>query len=385
MAEERLIDDDKDKNKKYTVRTNADGEEEFIIFEPAPREGVGEVADMQFDEEYAFGNRSSVRFGEEEDFVAKAKECMARGNYSTALECVARAARLSPRDGETAALELRIYTRDMTDFSHGALQGARSAVRRVAEYASKDTKERLKAACAQPVGAAVRAACDRADRLRAQNESAKEERERLFKAPFLQARKRFLLSLVPLALCTACTAVFVALFALYGGAYAVVHDYHCAVVEGAVLEEDVLYEACVDVGVDDVSAADVFLKVVLAGDDYQRAGFGAGHIAAGHDEFHDGERCLFLLIALATEYLGYLFEEVPVLARAEAREEAAYLVLENHDEGDCADVDEAVEYGAHQLQFEDMDNEKPEENECEDADEDVGSPGGFHDTVCPVE
>lgn len=221
MAEERLIDDDKDKNKKYTVRTNADGEEEFIIFEPAPREGVGEVADMQFDEEYAFGNRSSVRFGEEEDFVAKAKECMARGSYSTALECVARAARLSPRDGETAALELRIYTRDMTDFSHGALHGARSAVRRVAEYASKDTKERLKAMCAQPVGAAVRAACDRADRLRAQNESAKEERERLFKAPFLQARKRFLLSLVPLALCTACTAVFVALFALYGGAYAV--------------------------------------------------------------------------------------------------------------------------------------------------------------------
>ena len=226
MAEERLIDDDKDKNKKYTVRTNADGEEEFVIFEPAPREGVGEVADMQFDEEYAFGNRSSVRFGEEEDFAAEAKECMARGSYSTALECVARAARLSPRDGETAALELRIYTRDMTDFSHGALQGARSAVRRVAEYASKDTKERLKAMCAQPVGAqpvgaAVRAACDRADRLRAQNESAKMERESLFKAPFVRARKRFLLSLVPLALLTACTAVFVALFALYGGAYAV--------------------------------------------------------------------------------------------------------------------------------------------------------------------
>ena len=76
---------------------------------------------------------------------------------------------------------------------------------------------------------------------------------------------------------------------------------------------------------------------------------------------------------------------MPVLARAEAREEAAYLVLENHDKGDCADVDEAVEYGTHQLQFEDMDNEKPEENECEDADEDVGSPGGFHDAVCPVE
>lgn len=221
MAEERLIDDDKDKNKKYTVRTNADGEEEFIIFESAPRKDGGEAADVQFDEEYAFGNRSSVRFGEEEDFAAKAKECMARGNYSTALECVARAARLSPRDGETAALELRIYTRDMTDFSHGALQGARSAVRRVAEYASKDTKERLKAMCVQPVGAAVRAACDRADRLRAQNESAKMERERLFKAPFVQARKRFLLSLVPLALCTACMAVFVALFALYGGAYAV--------------------------------------------------------------------------------------------------------------------------------------------------------------------
>ena len=43
MAEERLIDDDKDR--KYKIRKNADGEEELIVIDP--EDGEEEESDIQ--------------------------------------------------------------------------------------------------------------------------------------------------------------------------------------------------------------------------------------------------------------------------------------------------------------------------------------------------
>ena len=65
MAEERLIDDDKDR--KYKIRKNADGEEELIVIDPEDGEEEGSDIPVfnvpvydEDDEEAAFSLTSKV-------------------------------------------------------------------------------------------------------------------------------------------------------------------------------------------------------------------------------------------------------------------------------------------------------------------------------------
>lgn len=118
MAEERLMDDDKDK--KYRFRINADGEEELVIDmggEQTYRDGgEEELAEHAFDDDYVYGGEAYSEGEAVEGLLASARADMAAGNYSTALEYAVRAWEISPRDGEVAAAKLEIYTRGSPTF-----------------------------------------------------------------------------------------------------------------------------------------------------------------------------------------------------------------------------------------------------------------------------
>ena len=75
-----------------------------------------------------------------------------------------------------------------------------------------------------------------------------------------------------------------------------VADNHRSVVQRAVLEEDILDEALVYIGVDGVSASDDFVQWEVLFDYNQGTGLALAHAHAGHNDGHDvGSLHLFLL------------------------------------------------------------------------------------------
>lgn len=220
MAEERFIDDDKDK--KYRFRINADGEEELIIDEggedekPAQR---GEEAQLSFDhapdidEEYAYGGEDPhYETHEEKEAVAalleKARADAGEGNFSTALEYIAEAKDIAPDDGEVAALELAVYTSGLTDFSPVALEGAVPAAKRVAQFSSAEDKLALKEAGADALNSMICALQPQVKELKERNEQGKAERAVGFEADNKKSIIRLVALLIPFVVTLALTIYF---------------------------------------------------------------------------------------------------------------------------------------------------------------------------------
>lgn len=208
MAEERLIDDDKDK--KYRFRINANGEEELIVDDGDSPSDEGTEAELSFgdsddDTSYAYDSEGENHYGINEEqerqavgeLLAKAEDDMGKDNFSTALEYVAQAREISPDDGDVAALELRIYTRNLTDFSPNVLNEAASVAERVAEYASAESKQKLKEMGAEGLERIISGLQSQADDLNERNESAKAERAVRFNADNKKSIIRMACTLVP--------------------------------------------------------------------------------------------------------------------------------------------------------------------------------------------
>ena len=70
---------------------------------------------------------------------------------------------------------------------------------------------------------------------------------------------------------------------------------------------------------------------------------------------------------------------------ADGDEETADVVLEQHDQGECAYADEFVEDGTEQSHLEHLGDDNPESEEDEDAIEDVERAGVAHQAVDVVE
>jgi len=155
MAEERLIDDDKDR--KYKVVKNADGEEELVIdtSPEEPEEELGfEVPELSSDDEEAavmtpeqLAERERMRAEAEAANKAKLKEISARaegllneGKFEEAGYVLAEAEDLGD-DGGLYALKLRAVTRDFSDFSNS--EEGEEAAEGVKKYASKEVAESL--------------------------------------------------------------------------------------------------------------------------------------------------------------------------------------------------------------------------------------------------
>lgn len=224
MAEERLIDDDIDKDKKYSFRTNENGEEELIIQTGEPsseEEAVLSPDEADNGEGYAYGD------GAADEMTAAAYIELARGesdknNYSTALEYLSEAKKLDPQSGEIAALGLYIYTKGLTDYSRGALDGAVDAAKDVAEYCSAEDKKKLADLGADRLKGMIADLEVATEDLNARNEQGKADRAVRFVADCARAKKLFFPVLSAFVVFLALAVCFgVMFFSLGGAAYQV--------------------------------------------------------------------------------------------------------------------------------------------------------------------
>ena len=115
---------------------------------------------------------------------------------------------------------------------------------------------------------------------------------------------------------------------------------------------------------------------VVLNDD-ERTHLLTAHADTGHDDGHDvlvGD----IGLLVAGEEVDKLLD---VAVRAERQQEAAYLFLEEDDEGQHAHADQLVEDGAQQLHLQHLRHHQPDKDEDQDADEHVEGTGGFHQFV----
>lgn len=160
MAEERLIDADKDK--KYRIKVNENGEEELVVVEgETPEEDGQTYEEVMFaaPEELDEGDESGLtpaqleekRRREEEEraerqkrvgeLLEKAKSESLLYRYATALECIEKAEELDGENGEAQAIKLVAYTRNFTDYSQ--IVPAAACADKLAAYTSDERKAEL--------------------------------------------------------------------------------------------------------------------------------------------------------------------------------------------------------------------------------------------------
>lgn len=150
MAEERLIDEDKDK--KYRIRVNGDGEEELYIAEGEQTDGNAEEVTFAVQEEAEPDDQLAVLEEQEaaeraelqkktEELLEKAKSECSLYRFSTALEYLEKAEELDDENGELYALKLVAYTRNFTDYSQ--ILTAAEGVGDLVEYTSQERKAEL--------------------------------------------------------------------------------------------------------------------------------------------------------------------------------------------------------------------------------------------------
>ncbi|MDE6868223.1 MAG: hypothetical protein K2J83_03665, partial [Clostridia bacterium] len=211
MAEERLIDDDKDR--KYKIRKNADGEEELVIDEGGEEDEVEipvfEVPYAEEDDEEAavltpeqYAERERIKREEEaarakkaEQLLAEAKQKLASGDMEGAQYDLSRAEEFL-KNGEVYCLMLKAYTRNFHDYT--ALEYAKKAADGVKTYASDEQKADLKK-CGKGLKDKIAEVKSATDGLCAQNEEKKTERREFFAAEKKRAQNLFIGAIVPFA------------------------------------------------------------------------------------------------------------------------------------------------------------------------------------------
>ena len=154
MAEERLIDVDKDR--KYKIRINEDGEEELVIDDRVEEPEVEEQPEFDmpdFDEDdeeaavmtpeqlaardRAREEAEAKRLNDIAELTSRALSIMDEGRYDDAVYLLDEARSLGD-DGRVCALQVVALTKNYTDFSRA--EEAESAVIGVERFASEEIK-----------------------------------------------------------------------------------------------------------------------------------------------------------------------------------------------------------------------------------------------------
>ena len=208
MAEERLIDDDKDR--KYRIRINENGEEELVVIDDTDEEEEVPEYSVVTDDEEGLSEEEISQKAEErrqvaqrktEEFKATAREKMEEGDFESAQYALSQASELTEYDGELYYLQLKAYSRGMTNFLD--LQKCVDASVGVREYSTEEQKSELKS-LSEPLKARIAEFEEKCEKLSEENERGKNER----RETFLNARKKALIVF-------GCTMVpFIALFVL---------------------------------------------------------------------------------------------------------------------------------------------------------------------------
>lgn len=203
MAEERLIDDDKDR--KYKIRINENGEEELIIdeSEPAPVEETVdfEVPEFETDDEDAavmtpeqLAAREAARKEEAErranllrTCLDEAEKMISKGDFSGAEYKLADAEKIECT-GDVYALKLRAISCDFADFSRA---GECADVADFVKKLSSDERKKQLADMAAPLKTAIEVVKKDAEKLNAENEEKKSARREVFAKRHSSTAKAF--------------------------------------------------------------------------------------------------------------------------------------------------------------------------------------------------
>lgn len=233
MAEERLIDDDKDR--KYRIRVNENGEEELEIIDPddVDEEPVFDMPDYEEDDEEAailtpeqLAERERIKAEEERAraeklsaFLKSAGEKLSEGDYEGANYAVTQAEEYGKTSGELFCLKLKVLTRDLTEFLN--LEECAEAADGVKEYADETLKEEFKGKTGK-LEALISDAEAKTEALREKNEAGKDERRETFASSKKRAFIALLCTLVPFTALLIVTLVFTTfMFADANGVYLV--------------------------------------------------------------------------------------------------------------------------------------------------------------------
>ena len=202
MAEERLIDDDKDK--KYKIRKNADGEDELYIDleegEEEEQESLEfEVPEFETDDEEAavltpeqYAERERLKREEEAknrakcaELLSRARELISEQSYEGALYAVSEAEELIQNDGGVALVKLLAATENLRSFSGEDVAEAVESFENSCKAEQRaELLERIEELKSQ-----VDSLSEEVERLQSVNEEKKAER----RAVFLNKRKKALI------------------------------------------------------------------------------------------------------------------------------------------------------------------------------------------------
>lgn len=214
MAEERLIDDDKDR--KYKIRINENGEEELVIVdteeeeEEIPEYGVvtNEENSKSIEESEDFAaqreKQQEIRKNKVLSLKHEGKLKLEKGDFEGAQYAFFQAGDITEYDGELYYLQLLASSRNMTDFLE--LDKCLSASEGVKEYSSDEQKAELLEK-SQPLKERISEFETNAAKLNEENEKGKAERREVF----LNGRSRATLFLA----CAAVPFVVAAVLAIF--------------------------------------------------------------------------------------------------------------------------------------------------------------------------
>ncbi|MDE6442636.1 MAG: hypothetical protein K2L12_07805 [Clostridia bacterium] len=233
MAEERLIDTDDDKDKKYKIRINEDGEEELYI-EVGDDEDEEPVFDMPLydddDEEAAIltpeqlAERERIRqeeelarIGRRDNMLEKTRTALEKGDFEDALYAVNNAIENDGECGEAHYLKMRILTRDLTTFNNP--EECTECAENVSKYCDESQKAGLKE-LSSGLESKLKEAEKRTEELKQVNEAGKDERRNTFAVAKTHALIGLILTVCPFAVFLITTIVFsTMMFADENGAY----------------------------------------------------------------------------------------------------------------------------------------------------------------------
>lgn len=222
MAEERILDDDIYKNKKYKIRKNEYGEDELYADDGEDEtEGavLYEVPEFEEDDEEAailtpeqLAAREDERRRTEEmnrrfaqERLKKAQEYYDGGDYAAALSELSAAESKDGKFGDIYVLKLKALTRGFTDFSAAADCAACSeGIRR---YSSAEGKKELKA-LSDPLKKRIEKMEEEGAALHVEVESKKAERRETFVKDRAKSVKLFSLTAVPFLACLIAAIAF---------------------------------------------------------------------------------------------------------------------------------------------------------------------------------
>ena len=221
MAEERLNDLNKDK--KYRIKKNADGEDELFIdesYQEDEEEAEFEVPEFAYDDEdaatmtpeqlYAAIEERKMeeqkRMELAQEFTQKAKKAIEDGDYSSACKYAEEGLVNDGKSPALSALRLRALTLDFTNFNE--VERCADAADLVAENCSLEDRKGLSEYSKKSLDGLVEKMRAEVASLSDKNESGKLKRRSVFVSNLKVAKSRFICSFIPFMLSVVVAIVF---------------------------------------------------------------------------------------------------------------------------------------------------------------------------------